>query len=95
MDYVVNALSRYEVHVARYYLRRGAYVAAANRAQQAVADYPQSPATEEALAIMVQSYEKLKLDTLRDGADRVLRQNFPKSPYIAGNSAANPWWKFW
>ena len=44
---------------------------------------------------MMLSYEKLKLDTLRDGAERVLRQNFPTSAYIAGNSAANPWWKFW
>jgi outer membrane protein assembly factor BamD len=95
MDYIVNALARYEVHVARYYLRRGAYVAAANRAQQAVAEFPQTPAVEEALAIMVESYDKLKLDTLREGADRVLRQNFPKSRFIAGNTAARAWWKFW
>jgi outer membrane protein assembly factor BamD len=95
MDYVVNALARYEVHVARYYLRRGAYVAAANRAQQAVADFPQSPASEEALSIMVQSYDKLQLTTLRDGAQRVLKQNFPNSRYIAGNEGKGAWWRFW
>ena len=96
MDYIVNSLANYEVHVARYYLRRGAYVAAANRAQTAVAEFPQSPAVEEALAIMVQSYEKLDLATLRDGADRVLRTNFPNSRFIAGNSAGKgAWWKFW
>ena len=40
MDYIVNSLADYEVHVARYYFRRGAYVAAANRAQQAVQRVP-------------------------------------------------------
>ena len=104
MDYIANTLARYEVHVARYYLRRGAYVAAANRAQQMVAEFPQSPATEEALAIMVESYGRLQLDTLREGAERVLRLNFPESSYLADNagrratSAASPWWerlKFW
>jgi outer membrane protein assembly factor BamD len=96
MDYIVNSLANYEVHVARYYLRRGAYVAAANRAQAAVAEFPQSPAIEEALAIMVQSYEKLEITALRDDADRVLRKNFPNSRYIAGNSSGTAaWWKFW
>jgi outer membrane protein assembly factor BamD len=96
MDYIVNALASYEVHVARYYLRRGAYVAAANRAHTAVTEFPQSPAVEEALAIMVQSYEKLEMATLRDGADRVLRKNFPNSRFIAGNSSGKAaWWKFW
>jgi len=96
MDYIVNSLASYEVHVARYYLRRGAYVAAANRAQTAVTEFPQSPAVEEALAIMVQSYEKLDMASLRDGADRVLRKNFPDSRFVAGNSAGKGvWWKFW
>ena len=97
MDYIVNSLATYEVHVARYYLRRGAYVAAANRAQQTVADFPQTPATEEALGIMVQSYSRLELKTLRDGAERVLRQNFPKSRFLEGSVAAGDrrWWKFW
>jgi outer membrane protein assembly factor BamD len=97
MDYIVNSLADYEVHVARYYLRRGAYVAAANRAQQMIGEFPQTPATEEALAIMVESYTRLDLTTLREGAERVLRQNFPQSRYIAGASATSqrPWWKLW
>ena len=96
MDYIVNSLAAYEVHVARYYLNRGAYLAAANRAQQAVSDFQQSPSTEEALHILVQSYDKLELKTLRDAADRVLRTNFPNSKYVAGNSAAGgrAWWRF-
>lgn len=97
MDYIVNTLAAYEVHVARYYLNRGAYLAAANRAQQAVVDFQQSPSTEEALHILVQSYDKLELKGLRDAADRVLRTNFPNSKYVAGNSAAGgrAWWRFW
>ena len=79
MNYVVNSLAEGEVSVARYYLRRGAYVAAANRAQQAVKEYRQSPAIEEALAIMVKSYTKLGLTDLADDAQRVLKQSFPNS----------------
>jgi outer membrane protein assembly factor BamD len=97
MNYIVNSLARYEVHVARYYFRRGAYVAAASRAQQAVTEFQGSPAVEEALYIMVQSYAKLDLPKLRDDADRVLRENFPHSVYLSKGLAADerPWWKFW
>ena len=97
MDYIVNALADYEVHVARYYLRRGAYIAAANRAQQAVTVYPQTPAIEEALYIMGRAYDKLGLAELRDDADRVLKTNFPQSRYIADTGPAQdkPWWQFW
>lgn len=96
MDYIVNTLAAYEVHVARYYFDRGAYVAAANRAQQAVTEFQQAPALEEALHIMVRSYDKLQLLPLRDSAARVLKQNFPDSPYVTGvTSTAKPWWRFW
>ena len=96
MDYIVNALAEHEVHVARYYFRRAAYVAAANRAQQAVRDYPQTPASEEALYIMAASYDKLGLPELRDDADRVLKTNFPKSRFVEGGERiSRPWWKFW
>jgi outer membrane protein assembly factor BamD len=98
MNFIVNSLASYEVHVARYYLRRGAYVAAANRAQQAVAEYQQTPAVEEALFILVQSYDKLELPKLRDDAERVLRQNFPTSNFL-GSTGPGPrektWWRFW
>lgn len=98
MRYLVNALASYEVHVARYYYDRGAYVAAANRAQSAVKDFPQSPALEEALFLMVKSYDALKMNDLRDDADRVLHKNFPKSRYFSPNGVAvndRPWWKMW
>ena len=97
MNYIVNSLASYEVHVARYYFRRGAYVAAANRAQQAVSEFQQSPAIEEALYILTQSYDKLQLTGLRDDADRVLRSNYPNSAYLTEGLSAREkrWWKFW
>jgi outer membrane protein assembly factor BamD len=98
MRYLVNALASYEVHVARYYYNRGAYVAAANRAQGALKDFPQSPAMEEALFLMVKSYDALKMNDLRDDADRVLHKNFPKSRYFTANGTVTndrPWWKMW
>ena len=96
MRYLLNALAAHEVHVARYYMKRGAYVAAANRAQYAVKEYPQAPALEEALFILVKAYDSLRMDDLRDDADRVLKKNFPESAYFkkgAGQSA--PWWRLW
>lgn len=82
MNYIVNSLAEGEVAVARYYLRRGAYLAAANRAQTTVKDYQQSPATEEALYIMVKSYAQLGMSDLSSDAQRVLKQSFPNSRYL-------------
>lgn len=97
MTYIVNSLANYELHVARYYLSRGAYLAAANRAQLAVADYPDVAAVEEALAIMIKSYDALGLNQLRDDTKRVLEKNHPKSEYLSGGAklSPNPWWKLW
>ncbi len=96
MKYLVNAISANEVHVAKYYLKREAYVAAANRAKSVVVNYPETPAIEEALAIMVVAYDKLGIDDLRDDALRVLRLNYPNSKYAKGvDLAGRAWWKFW
>jgi outer membrane protein assembly factor BamD len=97
MDYIVNSLAEYEVHVSRYYYRRGAYLAAVNRAQQSVIDFPQSPANEEGLYIMVASYDKLGLTKLRDDTQRVLLKNFPNTRYIKDGVriADRAWWQFW
>ncbi|HMM55230.1 MAG TPA: outer membrane protein assembly factor BamD [Candidatus Desulfobacillus sp.] len=96
MKYLVNALASHEVHVARYYLRRGAYVAAANRAQFAVKTYVDAPANEEALFILVKAYDALGLNDLRDDAERVMRANFPDSSYfVRGLERKEPWWKLW
>ena len=98
MDYIINTLAEYELYVARYYYRRGAYVAAVNRAQQAVNDFRGAPATEEALYIMVLSYDRLGLDTLRDDADRVFKQNFPNSTLPSQGlrkGGGTSWWHIW
>jgi outer membrane protein assembly factor BamD len=96
MRYLVNALARHEVHVARYYMKRGAYLAAANRAQVAVSNYPQAPAVEEALFVMMRAYDALGLADLRDDAERVLRRNFPESEWFKGGPKRSvAWWKIW
>ncbi len=96
MEYLVNALAQQDVNVAHYYTRRGAYVAAANRAQYAIKTYPRAPAIEEAMFILVNAYDQLGLTDLRDDADRVLRQNFPNSRfYQTGLERKTTWWKLW
>ena len=96
MKYLVNALANNEVHVAKYYLKRQAWVAAANRAKEVLNTYPEAPALEEALAIMVVAYDKLKLTDLRDDAQRVLMLNFPNSEYTKGVSTeGKAWYQFW
>jgi outer membrane protein assembly factor BamD len=79
MKYLVNALASHEIHVAHWYVRRGAYVAAANRAQFALKNYPEAPIQEEALLIMIRSYDVLGMRELRDDTERILRKNFPDS----------------
>ena len=96
MKYLVNALAQYDVHVGKYYLRRGAYLAAANRAQSAITEYPDAPAIEEAMYILVRSYDAMGMTDLRDDANRVFLKNFPNSPFLTGKAAGKTaWWKFW
>ena len=97
MRYLVNAMAGGEVHIARYYFNRGAYLAAVNRAQGVVAQYQDAPAIEEALYIMVLSYQKLGLEDLRADAERVLRRNFPKTELFARGLKLDDraWWEVW
>ena len=96
MKYLVNALASLEVHVARYYMKRNAYVAAVNRAQFALKNYSQAPATEEALFIMVKAYDLMGMNDLRDDAERVMRKNFPNSVYYTrGLERKEAWWRLW
>jgi outer membrane protein assembly factor BamD len=97
MKYLVNTLASHDVHVARYYMKRGAYLAAANRAQYALVHYPRAPADEEALSILVKAYDKLGLTKLRDDANRIMHENFPHSPwYKKGYTGKkDPWWMLW
>ncbi|WP_374521625.1 outer membrane protein assembly factor BamD [Hydrogenophaga sp.] len=97
MTYIVNSLAQYEVHVARYYFSRGAYLAAINRAQSALSEYKDAPALEEALFILVRSYDALGMTQLRDDAQRVMKASYPNSEYLAQGfkKKDEPWWKVW
>ncbi len=96
MKYLVNALASHEVHVARYYYKRGAYIASVNRAQSVLQQYPQAPAIEEALTIMVKDYDALGMNDLRDDTLRIMRKNFPNSRFFAIEKKSDtPWWKIW
>lgn len=97
MNYIVNSLAQSEVHVARYYYSRGAYVAAINRAQTAIADYRDVPALEEATYILYKSYDALGMKELRDDTLRIMEKTYPQSQYMSKGfrTADNPWYKFW
>lgn len=97
MAYLVNTLARHEVNVASYYFNRGAYLAAANRAQSTLQRYPQAPANEDALVMMIRSYEKMGMNDLASDAQRVLEKNFPRNQLsqAASGQSGKSWWKFW
>ncbi|MDO6384860.1 MULTISPECIES: outer membrane protein assembly factor BamD [Uliginosibacterium] len=83
MNILLEALATHELNAARYYLQRRAPLAAANRAQAVVKTYSTSKSVEDALGLMIQSYRELQLETLRLDTERVLRQNYPNSRYLA------------
>ena len=96
MNYLVNAMASLEVHVARYYAKGGGGGAGGRGAQQAIKTYPQAPAIEEAMFILVTSYDKMGMPELRDDADRVMKKNFPNSRfYKDGLERKTAWWKLW
>jgi outer membrane protein assembly factor BamD len=99
MQYLINTLADSELHVATYYLRRGAYLAAVNRAKFVLSEYSQSPQTRDALQVMVAAYNGMNLTNLRDDAQRVLDASIVKDgikPTIKIPPPSNPaWWKFW
>ena len=96
MQYLTNALAQYELHVARYYLRRGAYIAAINRAQDVLSQYPNSPSTRDGLAIMAQSYDAMGMTDLRDDTRRVLAKNSDASASSTSkDQPGKSWWQIW
>jgi outer membrane protein assembly factor BamD len=96
MVYLQNNMAMHEVHTADYYFRRGAWLAAANRAQIVVKDYPRAPGAEKALIIMARSYHELGIKDLEKDAIDVLKKNFPKSKFLGyTESSEKAWWEFW
>lgn len=95
MDLLVDALARHELHVARYYLRRGAWLSSVNRAQDILVRFPGSPVRREALEILVEGYDRMGLPELRDDAKKVLARNYPADPLAAEGRNRRSWWQFW
>lgn len=83
MQYLRNGLANYELNVADYYMRRGAYVAAANRAQYTLEHYDGAPAVPQALVILVEAYQAMQLADLARDALRVLKLSYPQHPDIS------------
>lgn len=97
MVYLANSLSDHELHVARYYMKRQAYLAAVNRTKYVIENYPQSPGVEEALVIQISAYDLLGVDDLKNDTLRVLQKNYPNSALLGKNAPTEQrvWWKFW
>jgi len=95
MVYLRNRLADYEVHVARYYLKRGAYVAAVQRAKNCVEQYDGAPSIHDALAIMIQGYDRLNLQPLADKAKQVYRDNYTGEVRDAKADIKRHWWDVW
>ena len=95
MVFLRNNLSAYEIDVARYYLRRKAYIAAANRARFLLETYPDTPENGDALEIMHVAYTELDMPDLAEDALRVLKLNYPDHPYITGNKGEGFFSRLW
>lgn len=93
MIFLRNRLASYEVYVADYYLRRGAYVGAINRAKYAIENFDGAPQVRQALAIMAESYRRLGMTDLAADSERVLKENFADAN--VQEALDEPWWKFW
>lgn len=96
MVFLRNRLAEYENYVANYYVKRGAWVAALNRATYALEQYDGAPAVAESMKIIVQSYEELGMTDLAEDARRSLLANYPQEmPKVAAATADKPWYRFW
>jgi outer membrane protein assembly factor BamD len=94
MIYLRNRLAEYDINVARYYVRRGAYLAAAERANDVLQQYDGAPSEQLALQIMLNCYHRLGLTELAANVQRVYDANFPPGTRVA-SIPGNRWWQFW
>jgi outer membrane protein assembly factor BamD len=95
MIFLRNRLADHENHVARYYLNRGGYLAALNRATYAMQTYDGAPAVAESLRIMIAAYSGLGMEDLADDTRRVLAASFPEAAAAQKNAEEKPWYRFW
>jgi outer membrane protein assembly factor BamD len=98
-NYILNAIAASEVHVAEFYYKNGAYIAAINRAQHALNEFKDVPALEEALKILIKSYAALDMQDMKNDAQRVLDRTYGKKSLLIQNiqdtSKQKQWWRFW
>lgn len=94
MIYMRNRLADYELNIAGHYIERGAWVAAAQRARQAIEQYDGAPAIKDALRVMIHCYRKLDYDDLAANTERVFQENFPGESSELDLESTR-WWQFW
>ena len=82
MEYLRQRLASYQVEVARYYMKRHAFVAAANRCQEVLLGYPNTPAVADAIAIMIEAYDSLNMKKEQQDALALLKLNHPEHPQL-------------
>lgn len=92
MVYLRNNLAYHELVVAAYYMRRKAFVAAANRARYLIETYPGSPQGGDALVMLHEAYAALDMPDLAESSVQVLEYNYPEHPFLAGTEDRNSWW---
>ena len=95
MVYLRDRLASYEVHVARFYYKRGAYVAAAQRSKGAIEQYNGAPAVREALEILIHCYDKLNLEPLAQQTREVYAANFQSLVTVEQAAIKKSWWQIW
>ena len=98
MTYLMNKISERELYVARYYMRKKAYLAALNRSKYVLEKYPQSAHQEEALVLIISAYKHMGIDDLAEDTKRVLELNYPKiitTKYENVDNDEKNWWEFW
>ena len=103
MVYLRNSVAEYDVHVARYYIKRGAYLAAVNRGRNVIENYPKTTAVANALAVMLVGYTLLDMEEQANDTRRVLELNFPEHAVLKGpitadsdtGKASKKWYQFW
>jgi len=95
MIFLRDRLAEHANYVANYYLARGAYLAALNRAKFSVESYDGAPAVAESLRIMIDSYRALGMDDLAESTRSVLADSYPQAATAQAKAEDKPWYKFW
>jgi len=97
MTYLMNKMAEHQIHVARYYMKRKAYVAALNRSQYVLEEFPQTIHQEEAIIIIISAYEFLGIKDLQKDTEKILKLNYPDSKYHTKDLQAQKkdWWNIW